>query len=345
MKQFVNEVFSLEIDPNTGKDPAVIISFYENGDLLVCQAKPFALEAEHVLSSAFCIDDASLLNKLVAIVKKAGNDLAEAPTDLLIDGYGGSQYVLSINGRLYNGDYAYTDMTRFQGTGNDPASSKTKARYSNIVISFMSGFSKTLFGSKAMVAQLTSVKEDGYLRPASRLLIYRANEDSNGAFIPVSSLDEAIKAGAKKAYGSTGLPLGKLYNDAFVLLRQKLLPLLKSSHSQAVFDKEHEALSDELTGLGLTYEEAASWIDFSYLYIVLLEEDIIKEDEVALLHSTIEPFALANLYKEANKSNYLLYQKEFREEWGHLNVSPLYLYLIGVYSDVHPKVGTTVGKA
>jgi hypothetical protein len=54
---------------------------------------------------------------------------------------------------------------------------------------------------------------------------------------------------------------------------------------------------------------------------------------------------LTDLYKLGDENSYLTYQKEGREEWERMSISPIYFYLESVFNASHPKEGTGVGIA
>src|SRR5574344_1081904 len=120
MKLFKDELFSLQIDPTNGKDPGLILSIYSSGDFLVETTSPFSMNEKRTLVNCFTILDKSIMASVGELTKKLSQDLTDAPSDLLVPDYKGSQYTLSLLGRLYNGDYAYTDIPSFNRNGDCP---------------------------------------------------------------------------------------------------------------------------------------------------------------------------------------------------------------------------------
>ena len=345
MKLFKDELFSLQIDPTSKNDPALLLSMYSNGDFLVETASPFSMNDKRTLLKCFTILDKTLLASISSLVTKLGEDLKDAPSNLLIEGYTGSQYTLSILGHLYNGDYAYTHVPSFaRHNAPCPTEVVNRVKYSNFVLKFGNEFSSLVVGKSIKGKPLENPVEEDYLKPVSRFLLFLIKEESNGIYKIVTSKEEALKEAAKKAL----LPqefVGANFNKGFSLLAQSLLPLLHSSKDQASFDTSHSSLCHELMTYSLSYVEAASWIDFSYLYLLLLEEDIVNEKEVNFLHSPASSSLLTDLYKGGNEDSYLTYQKEGREEWSKMDISPIYFYLESIYNASHPKEGTGVGVA
>jgi hypothetical protein len=341
MKNFANELFSIQLDPPRGRQGSTITyAAYEDGTFLVSTSAPFSMEELFTSCECFRLLKSEDLQALFSFAKKEKEIFLKSPDMLSLPNYTGSSFTFCLNGTAIYGSYHRIDLLRrVEGGDKDPTLWKIM-EWDNKVVDFVEDFFKmvkTFDNSKMEI--LGKAKEKEYLRPVPRFLFHLLHEDESVRLPCFQTKDECIKAAAKKAFEGSSLPEGAIYNACFSLIKKEALNILGSSNSRPEFDKSHSFLTNEIvtqSGGTIDFAQAAYWLDLAYAYFLLTEELILSETKAALLHAPVSPKTLLEENKTADQTSYLFFQNEGRKEWSLLHISPIYFYFEGIYSVAHP---------
>jgi hypothetical protein len=344
MKPFVNELFSIQLDPAKGsKGNCQLYSLYNDGTFTVVQCAPFSMDEKTSLAECFQATDPHDVAALQNFAKEQTAILKDCPAMIALPDFRGASFTLSIGGMLCFGSYNKVDMGKLRP---DVAADKElvkKLEWNNKVVSFLEGFMLLIRSiAPASMAYKPGARVLDYLRPVPRFLFSLLEDDEKVKLSIPESKDEAIKLAVKEAFKDTSLPSGAVYNACFVSLKRGALPLLEEAKTRAEFDKAHAKLTHELmddAAGDFSFAQAAYWLDLTYAYLLLMVEPILEESKVALLHAPVSPKELEEDSKANDETSYLFFQNDGRKEWELLHISPVYFYLESVYSNAHPLEG------
>jgi hypothetical protein len=344
MKPFMNELFSIQIDPAKGSEGnCQLYSLYNDGTFTVIQSAPFSMDEKNSMAECFQATDPHDVASLQAFAKEQTALFKDCPAMIALPDFRGSSFTLSIGGVLCFGSYNKVDLSKLRP---DVASDKDlvkKLEWNNRVVALLEGFMALARGiAPATMAYKPNARVLDYLRPVPRFLFSLLANDEKVKLPLPGSKDEAIKLAAKEAFKESTLPTGAVYNACFVSLKRGALPLLEEAKTRADFDKAHAKLTHELmddAAGDFSFAQAAYWLDLTYAYLLVMVEPILYESKVALLHAPVSPKELREDSKAEDETSYLFFQNDGRKEWDLLHISPVYFYLESVYSNAHPLEG------
>jgi|GEM_PF-3711974 hypothetical protein len=336
------ELFSVQIDPprKAPKGRCLIYSVYENGVLTVLETDPYSQDNLFLAGHAFQFLSKGDLSDFILFAEEWTAKLKDCPYDLNLPDFRGSQFHLSLDGKLISGSYFLADLEK---AGTDRTVSKTALKimeWDNRIVGFVQSFlqehlQKLKGGLKPLPKDISLLDN---LRPVSRYLAFLARTDGNGYFLKAESKEEGIKAAAKKVFYGKEYPPGDVFNSCLGLIAQKALPILEAAKSCKDFDAVHSALTQEISKASqgsLPYVEAAYWLDLSYVYF-LLSGLIVSETKASYLHVPADVGTLIADSQSATEESYLFFQRAGREEWAPLRISPIYFFLESVFVEAHP---------
>jgi hypothetical protein len=337
------ELFSVQIDPPRKAPQArcLIYSVYDNGVLTVLETDPYCQDNLFLAGHAFQFLSKEDLSDFILFAEEWAAKLKDCPYDLNLSDFQGSQFHLSLGGKMISGSYFLTDLRK---AGTDRTVSKQALKimeWDNRIVGFVQSFlqehlQKLKGGLKPLPKDISLLDN---LRPVSRYLAFLDKTDGHGYFLKAESKEEGVKAAAKKVFLGKDYPSGDVFNSCLTLIAQKALVILDASASRKDFDVAHSALTKEISkaSLGsLTYVEAAYWLDLSYVYFLLGNGLITSETKASYLHV---PAAVATLIADsqnATEESYLFFQRAGKEEWAPLRISPIYFFLESVFVEAHP---------
>jgi hypothetical protein len=343
MARFVNELFSIQLDPPKGVSDSSCVSYglYEGGLFTVRTSVPYSEEPANKEAQAFVAKDPKDLEKIHTFIATWKGKLIDIPVATGLNEQGVSTFNLVIEGKEVYGNYHLNNLEEAKASGRFNANELKMIDWNNRVVALVEDFFNLVQSlNKNLIAPATNAPELDYLRPAPRYLMSLVLDDPECHFEKVVGKEDAIKAAARLAFKNEEALDGKSYNEVFMGIKVNALPLLEKAQSIKDFDQAHSALVHELVTKSfgkLTYVQAAYWLDLSYIYFLLSKEFILSESKVAYLHAPISPKDLIEDNGSAEEPAYLFFQEEGRKEFAILHISPAYFYLEGVFSKAHPE--------
>jgi hypothetical protein len=343
MARFVNELFSIQIDPPKGVSNAfcVTYSLYEGGLFSVRTSRPYAEEAESQEAQAFYAKDPKDLLKIQTFMAEWRNPLKDIPTATGVNEDGLSSFNLVFEGKEIYGSYVYHDLEEAKASGKFNKNELKMIDWNNRIVKMLEAFFalvKSLNSSLLQVAPQAPELFD--LRPAPRYLMSLVLGDPDCHLEHPSTFEECIKAAAHKAFEGEEALDGKSFNEVYMAIKVNALPLLEKAASLADFDKAHSAFVHALMEKSfgkLDYARAAYWLDLTYIYALLTKSLIRSERLVGYLHAPASPKDLQEENGAVTEAAYLFFQDEGRKEFGLLHISPAYFYLEGIFAKAHPE--------
>jgi len=342
MARFVNELFSIQIDPPRGVSNAfcVTYSLYEGGLFSVRTSRPYAEEAESQEAQAFYAKDPKDLLKIQAFIAEWRNPLKDIPSATGVNEEGLSSFNLVFEGKEIYGSYVYHDLDEAKATGKFGKNELKMIDWNNRIVKMLEAFFvlvKSL--NSSLLAPAVKAQELFDLRPAPRYLMSLVLGDPECHLEHPTNLEDCIKSAAHKAFEGKEMIDGKSFNEVFMALKVNALPLLEKAGSLGDFDKAHSSFVRDLIGKSfgkLNYAEAAYWLDLTYIYALLTKSLIRSELLVSYLHAPIAPKDLLEENGSMDEAAYLFFQDEGRKEFALLHISPAYFYLEGIFAKAHP---------
>lgn len=350
MNGFVNEIFSLQIDPPKGNSNGrcVTYSLYANGVFVVMTSLPYSEDESRIDTHAFRVTTAEETNKIAEFGQLWRERFQDCPSDIALPDFSGSPFNLSLFGKLINGSWFRLDPALKQDETTYPKTLLKRMEWNSRSVDFLDAYFALVQAiAPTHLVPLPSCDESDYLRPVPRFLMALCLNDSVLDLRSPKSVDEAIKFAAKKAFQDTPMPEGKLFHSIAVLFKQHALVLLEQSLNREEFDQGHSLLVRSLCSLkgnALSYGQIAYWLDWTFLFLLLSQHFIVFESKMAYLHAPIAPKDLQAEEENTDEVAYLFLEREGRKEWALLHISPAYFFLESLYSNAHPTPGKNVSN-
>jgi hypothetical protein len=340
MSRFLNELFAIQLDPPKGQNGGcVTYSLYDNGVFAVRLSAPYSEDEINKSADVFQATDPRDLQRFLIFSSAWRDRLKDCPDNISLPNFNGSPFNLVIDGHEIFGSYHLGDLEKAEQSGLFDKDALKAMKWDNQVAGMLQEFFLIIKGlNQSGIKPMPNAKEADYLKPVPRYLMSLVLNDPACGIETVYSVEDCLKAAARKAFKNAEMPQGKIYNNIFSLLKGNALAYLNQATTIEEFDKLHASLVNEIRQASLdslSFAQAAYWLDQAYLYLLLNRTDIVSEKKMALLHAPIEP---AKLKEEGGEdlTSYVFFQQEGRKEWAILHISPAYFYLESVYSNAHP---------
>lgn len=344
-------IFAIELDPaqeQASKGKSVVYGLYEDGSFSVVVGTPFSMDEKADSAECFQVTNPDIGQKIEAFRKESVEAFKNCPDVLFVPGLQGSTFTMTLGSLRVSGlFYAYNPKQLSSEVLKNKTAMKTLEWCKKVTELTDRYFSLLRSYSPSDLRYLPKSPLCDEIRPVPLYLFHLLHQDPKLLLSTPTSQDEAIKAAAKEAFKESTMPEGAVYNACFVSLRRGALPLLENAADRASFDAKHSKLVHELvddSAESLTFVQAAYWLDLTYAYLLLGEQWILHESELALLHAPVSEAELIADSQKADETAYLFFQNDGRKEWEALHISPLYFYLESVYNNAHPKEGAGVGN-
>lgn len=319
-------LYSLTIYPKNGSkdNPAVTISYFSSGLFVFAESEAFCLNDKIRLNGAFSVNDLEHKKAIESFIKEGRNVLSKAPTDLKMPAKGPcSEYFLSFGNALYHGNLIFTDKNILDNlTGKD----YELAAWNNVVVKFTERLGNFTTNKEIDGSLVTTTSYLTFIKNPSRFLLSKACEFLGSSY-HATNLDMALKKAIKIAYENKSLPDGASYSYLFNLYRMEGLKLL--TLPKKLFEKEYAYLvSGAMTILhNSTFADCAYILDLYFLMALLMQNVIIDEKSIALLHAPISPMELKDRYGGLGKTAYYKYVSYMNKKDKN---SPIYNFLLGI---------------
>lgn len=332
--RLADRLFSFTIAPaKVGYPKAVVskVSLFSNGLLTFGNSAINTMNGTIKDSGSFIIKDEEVREKTLSFIRSSSPSFLKAPDNLVIDDPKIWTYYFSFGEFVYAGSLLKTVDSHLEIMNGEQ---RKVHEWNNKSIDFLNTWTERAKKKDFCGTLIPDPDELHLLTPQSLCLLKRAKK-AFGKPYASSSLSESIKNAAKLAFIDGYSPIGQKRFIMENTLYKQLLPLLQTSKSQDEFDTAYFSLTKDLASIDSDahYLDICSWIDLSYLLLLLGEQEIIDERLVAFLHPPLDKYEILYRYNGQDESALRLAFEDKRIEAD--GYSPIYRYLIDIVGEEH----------
>ena len=248
-------------------------------------------------------------------INKVAKAFNSCPTELHVEGImRTNDFIFSIGGKMFMGNFAiFPDSLMSDEETRFSKQEKRKMKWNNEVVKFSQTITKMLdsYGMKGALKPAEDALEISFLKPSTREYISSFKASVLSDLSEPAPRDVVIKKAIRVALPSDMIPQGQGFATIVSLIKEKAVPAIKEAKSERDFDNRHSLIAEEILfalGDGYDFIDASRILDYFYLYMLLLEDELHSEKELKYLHFPVTKEQLIRDGVDLNKTEYLYAQ-------------------------------------
>ncbi|MCQ2772581.1 MAG: hypothetical protein MJ238_04835 [Bacilli bacterium] len=248
-------------------------------------------------------------------INKVSKAFNLCPSELHVEGIlRTNDFVFLIGGKMFRGNFAiFPDSLMSDEETRFSKQEKRKMKWNNEVVKFSQTITKMLdsYGMKGALRPVEDAPELAFLKPSTREYISSFKTSVLHDLAEPTPRDVIIKKAIREALPSDMIPQGQAFSSIVSLIKEKAIPAIKEAKSERDFDNKHSSICEEIIlaiGDGYDFIDASRILDYFYLFMLLLEDELHSEKELKYLHFPVTKEQLIREGVDLNKTEYLYTQ-------------------------------------